>query len=91
MENRISITAPEIDAKLLGEPVSIKAMTGKNLNGVKTDLDCGCPCDILLIQINWNDMEDVTIFYSVHKNEFLTKLAEKMIFSSKTWNKSKRN
>lgn len=35
VETEIPITEPEVDAKLFGEPVSIKTITGKNFGGVK--------------------------------------------------------
>jgi len=35
VETEIPITQPEVDAKLFGEPVSIKTITGKSLGGVK--------------------------------------------------------
>ncbi|RKX78132.1 MAG: type II restriction endonuclease subunit R [Spirochaetes bacterium] len=66
VETEIPITEPEVDAKLYGEPVSIKTITGKSLGGVKLiwTVDAAKAkefrenyiphCDILLIQINWN-------------------------------------
>jgi hypothetical protein len=56
------------DGKLFGEPVSIKTITGKGFSGVKLIWTVDAQkakefqesyyphCDILLIQINWNDM-----------------------------------
>ncbi|MFH1776712.1 MAG: ThaI family type II restriction endonuclease [Candidatus Omnitrophota bacterium] len=35
IETEIPITESEIDAKLFGEPVSVKTITGKRLSGVK--------------------------------------------------------
>jgi len=35
VETEISITEPEVDAKLFGEPLSIKRITGKRFGGVK--------------------------------------------------------
>lgn len=67
VETDIPITEPEVDVKLFGEPISIKTITGKGLGGVKliwtvdpqkvTEfLETYYPqCDILLVQINWND------------------------------------
>ncbi|MCM8830289.1 MAG: ThaI family type II restriction endonuclease [Candidatus Omnitrophica bacterium] len=67
VETQISITEPEIDAKLFGEPVSIKTITGKSFGGVKLIWTVDAQkakefresyhpeCDILLVQINWND------------------------------------
>ncbi len=56
-----------MDVKLFGEPVSIKTITGKDFGGVKLILTVDAQkarefrenyyplCDILLVQINWND------------------------------------
>ena len=67
VETEIPITESEVDAKLFGEPVSIKTITGKSLNGVKLIWTVDAQkaiefrenyypsCDILLIQINWGD------------------------------------
>ena len=67
VETEIPITESEIDAKLFGEPVSIKTITGKSLSGVKLIWTVDAQkaiefrenyypsCDILLIQINWGD------------------------------------
>jgi hypothetical protein len=35
VETEIPITEPEVDAKLFGEPVSIKTIKGKSFSGVK--------------------------------------------------------
>jgi hypothetical protein len=35
VETKIPITKPEVDAKLFGNPISIKTITGKGLSGVK--------------------------------------------------------
>jgi hypothetical protein len=68
VETEISITEPEVDAKLFGEPVSIKTITGKSFGGVKLIWTVDSQkakefresyyphCDILLAQINWNDV-----------------------------------
>lgn len=67
VETEIPITEPEVDAKLFGEPVSVKTITGRSLGGVKliwtVDVQKAKEfrenyyphCDILLVQINWND------------------------------------
>lgn len=67
VETEIPITEPEVDVKLFGEPVSIKTITGKSFSGVKLIwtvdaqkakkfLENYYPrCDILLVQINWNN------------------------------------
>jgi len=35
VETQIPITEPEVDVKVLGNPISIKTVTGSKLNGVK--------------------------------------------------------
>jgi hypothetical protein len=66
VETEIPITEPEVDARLFGEPVSIKTITGKFFSGVKLIWTVDAQkareffenyhahCDILLVQINWN-------------------------------------
>ncbi len=68
VETEIPITEPEVDVKLFGKPVSIKTITGKNFSGVKLIWTVDAQkakefresyyhhCDILLVQINWNDV-----------------------------------
>jgi hypothetical protein len=68
VETEIPITEPEVDAKLFGEPISIKTVTGKSFNGVKLIWTVDAQkakeflgsyyphCDILLVQINWNNV-----------------------------------
>jgi len=68
VETGIPITEPEVDAILFGEPVSIKTITGKGFSGVKLIWTVDAQkarefretyyphCDILLIQINWNEI-----------------------------------
>ena len=68
VETEISITEPEIDVKLYGSPISIKTITGKELNGFKLSWtvdpekakefqDIYYPkCDIILVHINWNSL-----------------------------------
>ncbi len=68
VESEIPITEPEVDAKLFGEPISIKTITGKGFGGVKLVWTVDAQkakefregyyphCDILLVQINWNDL-----------------------------------
>ena len=67
VETEIPITEPEVDAKLFGKPVSIKTIKGKGFGGVKLIWTVDAQkakefrenyyphCDILLVQINWND------------------------------------
>lgn len=68
VETEIPITQPEVDAKLFGEPVSIKTITGKSFSGIKLIWTVDAQkakefcesyyplCDILLVQINWDDV-----------------------------------
>jgi hypothetical protein len=67
IETEIPITESEVDAKLFGEPVSVKTITGKSLGGVKLIWTVDAQkaiefrenyypsCNILLVQINWGD------------------------------------
>jgi len=67
VETEIPITEPEVDAKLFGEPISIKTVTGKSPGGVKLVWTVDARkakefreryyphCDTLLVQINWNE------------------------------------
>lgn len=77
VETEIPITEPEIDVKLFGEPISIKTFTGKSFNGVKLIWTVDAQkarefresyypkCDLLLVQINWNDTGG---FYYIPQN-----------------------
>ena len=68
VETEIPITQSEIDVKLFGKPISIKTITGKGFGGVKLIWTVDAQkarefrktyyphCDILLIQINWNNI-----------------------------------
>ncbi len=68
VETEIPITEREIDAKLFGEPLSIKTITGKSFGGVKLIWTVDAQkakefrkeyyphCDILLAQINWDNL-----------------------------------
>ena len=67
VETEIPITEPEVDVKLFSDPISIKTITGKGLAGVKLIWTVDAQkakefcenyypqCDMLLVQINWND------------------------------------
>ncbi len=67
VETEIPITEPEVDAKLFGQSISIKTITGKRFGGVKLIWTVDAQkarefrrtyyphCDILLVQINWNN------------------------------------
>ena len=68
VETGIPITEPEVDAKLFRKPVSVKTITGKGFGGVKLIWTVDAQkakefsesyyphCDILLVQINWDDL-----------------------------------
>jgi len=68
IETEIPISEPEVDVKIFDEPVSIKTITGKGFGGVKLIWTVDAQrarefydnyyprCDILLVQINWNDI-----------------------------------
>ncbi|MGC8844169.1 MAG: ThaI family type II restriction endonuclease, partial [bacterium] len=67
VDTTIPITEPMIDVCLFGEPLSIKTITGKSFGGVKLtwtvdaqkakefQLTFQPKCDLLLVQVNWND------------------------------------
>lgn len=86
VETEIPITEPEVDAKLFGEPVSIKTITGKSFSGVKLIWTVDAQkakwfqdnysprCDILLVQINWDGIGG---FYYIPL-EVQTRLFDKM-------------
>lgn len=68
VETEIPITEPEVDMQLFGQPISVKTIIGKGFGGVKLIWTVDAQkakefredyyphCDMLLIQINWNDM-----------------------------------
>ena len=68
VQTEVPITEPEVDVMLYGQPISIKTITSKGFGGVKISWTVDaqvaeqfaksyCPsCDILLVQINWNDV-----------------------------------
>lgn len=68
VETEIPITEPEIDVIVLGNPISIKTITGTNFSGVKliwtVDTESVLKfrdkykpsCDMIFIQINWNNI-----------------------------------
>lgn len=65
VETEIPITEAEVDSRLCGQPLSIKTITGRALNGVKLIWTVDAvkalefydrydpACDIMLVQINW--------------------------------------
>lgn len=68
VETEIPITEAEMDARLFGEPISIKTITGKSFGGVKLIWTVDdqkakefrgsyeLSCDMLFVQINWGGM-----------------------------------
>jgi len=83
VETEIPITEPEVDARLFGHPVSVKTITSKTFGGVKLIWTVDAQkakefresyyphCDMLLVQINWNDRGGVYyIPLEVQKNLF---------------------
>lgn len=66
VETEVPITEPEVDAKLFGQPISVKTITRKGFSGVKINWTVDpqkvkefCEsyrphCDMLLVQIDWN-------------------------------------
>lgn len=68
VETEIPISEPEVDVKLFGEPISTKTISGKSFGGVKLIWTVDAQkakefresyyphCDILLVQINWNNL-----------------------------------
>jgi len=67
VETELPITEPEVDVKLFGDPISIKTITGKALNGVKliwtVDAEKALQfrnnykphCDMILVRIHWDN------------------------------------
>lgn len=67
VETNIPITEFEVDVKLFNEPISIKTISGKNLNGIKLKWTVDKQkavefqktyqpsCDMLLVHVNWNN------------------------------------
>jgi hypothetical protein len=68
IDANIPITEKEVDVKLFNNPISIKTITGKHLSGIKMIwtvdalsareflLNYKPLCDIILVQINWDDL-----------------------------------
>jgi len=92
VEIEIPITEPEIDARLFGNPVSIKTITGKVLGGVKLIWTVDAEkareffnnylprCDVLLVQINWNSFGGFYLIpFEVQKELFIKLGKEKYI------------
>lgn len=74
VETNLPITEPEVDVKVLGNPISIKTMTGKRLGSVKliwtVDAEQALrfsqeykPCyDTILAQVNWGGLGGMYYF-----------------------------
>lgn len=74
VDTAIPTTEPEIDVKLLQNPISIKTITGRSLRGVKLSwtVDANSArvfansyvpsCDMLLAQLNWNGIGGLYYF-----------------------------
>ena len=68
VETEIPITEPEVDVKVFNNPISIKTITGQSFSGVKliwtVDAESAVNfrehykpgCDMLFVQINWNNI-----------------------------------
>jgi len=67
VETKIPITETEVDVRLFGNPISIKTVTGKNFSSVKLIWTVDAQqavkfrkayqpgCDMLLVQIHWDN------------------------------------
>ena len=92
VETEIPITEPEVDVKLFGQPISIKTITGRGFGGVKLIWTVDAQkakefrethyphCDILLIQINWDNTggfyyipleAQERLFYKVSREKYI--------------------
>jgi len=95
VETEIPITEPEVDAKFFEEPVSIKTIIGNSFGEVKliwTVDDKKAKefrenyyphCDILLVQINWNDVGGFYYIPLEVQKRLFDKIAEKTILNFK--------
>lgn len=85
VETEIPITKPEVDVVVSGNPISIKTITGTNFSGVKliwtVDAESVLKfrekyqpsCDMIFIQINWNNTGG---FYYIPKEVQIEVFAE---------------
>lgn len=83
VDTEISITEPEIDVKVFGNPISIKTITGKNFGNVKlvwtVDAEQALlfsqkyqpTCDMILAQINWGNDGGLYYFPKIIQIEVL--------------------
>ena len=80
------ITASEVDVEVFGKPISIKTKTGKSLSGVKLSwtVDASSAteflkhyrpsCDILYVQIVWNDIGGIYYIPKKAQDKLLNQL-----------------
>jgi len=86
VKTNIPITEPEVDVAVFNKLISIKTITGKRLGGVKiiwtvdaqralqfSENYIPC-CDILLVQLNWNDVGWFYYFPRTSQSEILEKI-----------------
>lgn len=86
VNTNVAITFAETDAIVFDNPVSIKTITGKKVNGVKLiwtvdaqkalifSKNYNPSCDILLVQINWNSKGFFYLFPKIAQEEALNKI-----------------
>ena len=86
IDTDIPITEPEVDVRLLGDPLSIKTITGRKLGGVKIvwtvdaeqalrfSLDYTPKCGMLLVQVNWDDLGGVFFFQASAQGETMQRI-----------------
>ena len=86
IDTDIPITEPEVDVRLLGDPLSIKTITGRKLGGVKIvwtvdaeqalrfSLDYTPKCGMLLVQVNWDDLGGVFFFPASAQGETMQRI-----------------
>lgn len=86
VETDLSIHKPEVDVIVFGRPLSIKTMTGVTFKSVKLiwTVDAGQAiefsqryvpsCDMLLVQVNWDNPGGVFLFSQEAQTEILEKM-----------------
>ena len=89
VETEISITEPEVDVKLFGNPLSIKTMTGRNFTSVKLIWTVDAKqalkfsqhyqprCDMLLAQISWGNRGGLYYFPQEAQLEMLEQMGRR--------------
>jgi len=103
VEANIPTTEPEVDARLFGEPLSIKTITSTGFGGVKLKwtvdatkaaefLEGYSPlCDIMLAQVNWNGLGGVYCIPLEVQRRLLSKIGRRRyIQTSQARDKSQR-